>query len=298
MPSRVTQSMLNTQFMRNLNNNLNRMEKLQDQMSSGRRINKPSDDPVGISFSMRYRSELETNDQYQRNVDSALSWLSYADETLGQAGNVMQRARELAVQGATGTNPQEALDTIAMEIDQLSAQMLSIANSKFNGKYVFNGELTDVKPYNEATAGSDNPDSGTIEFEIGVGVKIPVNVTGKAVFGQPDADDNIFVALKDLSYNLKSGNVKAVSESIGKLDERMDAFLAVRADIGAKTNRIELAEDRLQDININLSSLKSKTEDADMAAVITNLKMDENVYQASLSAGSRLIQPSLIDFLR
>lgn len=298
MPSRVTQSMLNTQFMRNLNNNLSRMEKLQEQMSSGRRINKPSDDPVGISFSMRYRSELETNEQYQRNVDSALSWLSYTDETLGQAGEVMQRARELAVQGATGTNPQEALDTIAMEIDQLSEQLLSIANSKFNGKYVFNGQLTDVKPYQASTAGSATPNTGVINFEIGVGVKIPVNVSGKAVFGQPNEANNMFVALEDLSYSLKSGNIRAVGDSIGKLDERIDAFLSVRADIGAKTNRIELAEDRLVDININLSSLKSKTEDADMAAVITNLKMDENVYQASLSAGSRLIQPSLVDFIR
>ncbi|HZG78002.1 MAG TPA: flagellar hook-associated protein FlgL [Paenibacillus sp.] len=298
MPSRVTQSMLNTQFMRNLNNNLNRMEKLQDQMSSGRRINKPSDDPVGISFSMRYRSELETNDQYQRNVDSAISWLSYSDEVLNQAGNVMQRARELAVQGATGTNPQEALNTIAMEIDQLSEQMLGIANSKFNGKYVFNGQLTDKQPYDPATPGSSIPDTGAINFEIGVGVKIPVNVSARNAFGQPGSPNNIFVALKELSDNLKNGNIAGVSNSVGKLDERMDAFLAVRADIGAKTNRIELAEDRLKDININLSSLKSKTEDADMAAVIMNLKMDENVYQASLSAGSRLIQPSLIDFIR
>ncbi len=298
MPSRVTQSMLNTQFMRNINNNLTRMEKLQDQLSSGRRINKPSDDPVGISFSMRYRSELETNDQYQRNVDSALSWLTYLDETLGQAGDVVQRTRELAVQGANGTNPQQALDTIAMEIDQLGEQMLTIANSQFNGKYVFNGQLTDVKPYDESTPDFDTPNVGTIEFEIGVGVRIPVNVSGRAVFGNALEENNLFVIFKDLSNHLKNGEIDKVSEMIGKIDERMDSLLAVRAEIGAKTNRIELAESRLQDINLNLSSLKSKTEDADMAAVITNLKMDENVYQASLSAGSRLIQPSLLDFLR
>lgn len=298
MPSRVTQSMLNTQFMRNLNNNLNRMEKLQDQLSTGRRINKPSDDPVGISFSMRYRSELETNDQYQRNIDSGLSWLSYTDEMLDQAGSVLQRARELAVQGATGTNPQEALDTIAMEIDQLSEQMLSIGNSKFNGKYVFNGQLTDVKPYDEANPGASDTDDGLIQFEIGVGVKIPVNVTGQSAFGAANDSNNIFVALKSLSNSLKSGDLTGVGNAIGKIDERMDRFLAVRADIGAKTNRVELAQSRLDDIEINLSSLKSKTEDADLAAVITNLKMDENVYQASLSAGSRLIQPSLLDFIR
>ena len=97
MVNRVTQNMLNTQFMRNLNTNLTRVQKLQDQLSSGRKINKPSDDPVGISFALRYRSELERNEQYQRNVDSALSWLSYSDKILGQAGDIIQRARELAV---------------------------------------------------------------------------------------------------------------------------------------------------------------------------------------------------------
>lgn len=298
MANRVTQGMLNTQFMRNLNTNLVRVQKLQDQLSTGRRINKPSDDPVGISFSMRYRSELERNGQYQRNVDSALSWLSYADEILGQAGDVMQRARELAVQGANGTNPQEALNTIAMEIDQLAGQLLNIANSQFNGKYVFNGQLTDIKPYDESAPGQSAPDTGAIDFEIGIGVRIAVNVTGDKVFGEPGADNNIFVALETLSQQLRSGNYEGISATIGKLDERIDAFLAARADIGAKVNRIELAEDRLKDISLNLTSLQSKTEDADLAEVIMKLKMDENVYQASLATGSRLLMRSLIDFLR
>lgn len=298
MPGRVTQSMLNLQLNRNLNNNLSRMEKLQDQMASGKRINKPSDDPVGISFSLRYRSEISLNDQYQRNVDSATSWLEYADKMLEQVGNVMQRARELAVQGATGTNPQDALDTIASEIEQLYDQTLSIANSQFNGKYVFNGEKTDVRPYTFASAGSEETDNGKIMFEIGIGVRMPVNVTGNEVFGQPGTTNNMFNILQNLSSSLKNGNLSGVGKAIELMDQRLGAVLANRADIGAKTNRIELAEDRLKDININLSGLQSKTENADMAAVIMNLKMDENVYQASLSAGARIIRPTLIDFLR
>jgi len=298
MPSRVTQSMLNTQMLRNVNNNLMRMEKLQDQLSTGRRINKPSDDPVGISFSLRYRSELEANDQYIKNVDSAVSWLEYTDTLLGQAGSVMQRARELAVQGANKTNPQDAMNSIASEIDQLKEQMLTIANSSFNGKYVFNGELTDVKPYSEDDPGADVTDTGKIQYEIGVGVRLAVNVTGNEVFGPAGAENNIFVALTQLSEDLRNSDFDAVSDAIETIDERMDAFLGIRADIGAKTNRIQLAEQRLGDIEVNLTNLQSKTEDADLAEVITNLKMDENVYQASLSAGSRLIQPSLIDFLR
>lgn len=136
MALRVTQGMLNTQLLRNLNTNLSRMDKLQDQLSTGRRINKPSDDPVGISFSMRYRSELDTNDQYQRNVDATVSFLDYTDTMLDQTGSVLQRARELAVSAANGTNSEDSLSAMKTEIDQLYGQLTNIGNSQFNGKFV------------------------------------------------------------------------------------------------------------------------------------------------------------------
>nr|WP_281282537.1 flagellar hook-associated protein FlgL [Paenibacillus piri] len=299
MPTRVTQGMLNIQLLRNLNNNLTRMDNLQNQLATGKRINKPSDDPVGISFSLRYRSELALNDQHQRNVDGAISFLDYTDTMLDQAGSVIQRARELAVAGATGTNSEESMNAIKIEINQLNEQLLGIANSRFNGKYVFNGQKTDLKPFEDvSSAGITETDTKDIEFEIGVGVRLPINKTASEVFGAPGGEDNIFNILNELSNSLQNQDTKGVGNAIELIDSRMNKLLAARSDVGAKTNRIQLAEDRLKDIDINLQSLQSKTEDADMSQVITNLKMDENVYQASLSAGAQLIRPSLADFLR
>src|SRR4051812_6776578 len=106
MTARVTQGMLNNQLLRNINSNLTRINNHQNELSTGRKINKPSDDPVGISFSLRYRSEVSATEQYESNVDAAISWLDYTDDALGQANSVIQRARDLAVQGANGTNPQ------------------------------------------------------------------------------------------------------------------------------------------------------------------------------------------------
>lgn len=298
MSFRVTQNMLNTQLMRNLNNNMLRMDTLQNQLATGRRINKPSDDPVGISFAMRYRSDLSANDQYQSNTDAGLSWLSFTDTMMNQAGNVVQRLRELTVTMSNGTNPQQSLDIAAQEVNQLYEQMVDIGNSQFNGKYVFNGQLTDLKPYTLAGAKDEATDDSLIQFEIGAGVRIPVNVTGNRVFGDPDDEDNMYRIFDEFTTALKAGDFKGVNDMIGKIDSRMTKMLDVRSDIGAKTNRIELAEERLKDISLNVQGLQSKTEDADMSIVITNLKMNENVYQASLSAGSKLIQPSLIDFLK
>lgn len=299
MANRITQGMMNTQLLRNLANNMGRLEKLQDQLATGRRINKPSDDPVGISFSMRYRSEISVNSQYQRNVDSADSWLNYTDKMLDQAGQVLHRARELTVQAANGTNTDESLKAVQIEMEQLYDQMVSIGNSRFNGKYVFNGELTDQMPFPDPAKAMDAvTDTGEVQFEIGLGVRLGINKTSEQIFGKAGDSNNIFRIMKDTIDALGSRDQDGIAKSIDKLDAHLNTFLEQRADIGAKTNRIELAEDRLRDVDTNLQSLQSKTEDADLAMVITQLKMDENVYQASLSAGAKLIRPSLLDFLR
>ena len=298
MPVRVTQSMMNTQMMRNLNSSMVRMDNLQNQLATGRKINKPSDDPVGISFAMRYRTEYTANEQFESNVDAALSWLDYSDTMLNQAGNVLHRVRELSVQAANGTNPDTAFDAIQIEISQLKDQMIEIVNSQFNGKYVFNGQVTDVPPYDKAAPHESVSDEGTVLFDIGPGVSIGVNVTGNKIIGMPEDDDNLFKVFDSIIAGLEEHDENLVGEALADLDTRMDRFLELRADVGARSNRIVLAQDRLKDIGINLQTMQTKTEDADMAVVITNLKMSENVYQASLATGSRLIQQSLIDFLR
>lgn len=298
MPLRVTQGMINTNFLRNMNNNLTRMSSLQEQLATGRRLNKPSDDPVGLSFALRYRSELAANDQYQENVDSAISWLDYTDSTLNKAGEVFNRIRELAVQGANGTNPQSANDAIKSEVAQLYSEMVTIANSDFNGKHVFNGQTTDLVPYQEATAMNNVTENSAIQFEIGAGVRIAVNVTGNTIFGATDDTDNAFKVINDIVNSLGTSDTKGVSDALAKLDSRIDSFLGVRANVGAKINRVQLSANRLEDISGNLQALQTKVEDIDIAEAITNMKTAENVYQSSLSVGAKIIQPSLVDFLR
>jgi flagellar hook-associated protein 3 FlgL len=319
MSFRVTQTMMNTQMMRNLTNNLGRMNNMQNQLSTGMRINKPSDDPVGITFALRYRSELDSNDQYIDNVSSAISMLEYTDTTIGQAGDVMHRFKELLVQGSNGTLEQTNLDAIKSEISQLYNQMVEIANSQFNGKHIFNGENTVEKPYPTMTleetadplatppqfkAYHVASDTGSIRYELSSGMSIAVNITGNEVFGNPvssDGDtgsDNVFQLLRRAYDTLDAGDKEGVADLFGQVDTRMNTMLVKRAEVGAKMNRVELIQNRLSDIDVNLQTIKSKTEDADMAKVITNMKTEENVYQASLSVGAQIIRPSLVDFLR
>lgn len=307
MIGRVTQGTITSQLLRNISSNLNESAGLQEKLATGRVINRPSDDPVGITYALRYRSDLAVNERYQANVDSASSWLSFNDTLLSQVGDVIKRAKELAVQGSNGTNPQVALDNIANEMEQLKKQLLDIANSQFNGKYVFNGQLTDQVTYDS----SMNPahvvtDQGDINYIINTGVQLDVNLTGNNVFGFPptgiaapqNEDDNLFHVFDQLITALRSGDHAAVSAQIPNLESRYGKVLTQQAEIGARVNRIEFIEDRLKDLNINLQTLQSKTEDAEMEELIIKAKVNESVYQASLSIGARVIQPTLVDFLR
>lgn len=302
---RVTSNMMNSQLLLNLNRNAQQMNNTQNQLSTGRKINKPSDDPVGITYSLRYRSQLASNEQYTKNVDSAVSWMDFNDTVLSQTTEVVQRLRELTVKASTGSNPQSALDAISQEISQLKEQLVDIANSQLNGKYIFNGEKFDSIPYTDGVDPSSiETDTGEVVYTVGENVKMSINLNGNDVFGAADdavtaqTSDNIFSIINRLITNLSSsGDQSKISDELAKLDSRANKLLTIRAEVGAKTNRIELLQSRLSDLNINLTSLQSKTEDADYAKLILESKVQENIYNASLSAGAKIIQPSLVDFI-
>lgn len=295
---RITGQMMTQKLISNVQNNLTRMEKWQRDLATSKKIHTPSDDPVGTSYALRYRSELAQNDQFMKNVDSANSWVQYTDKMLDQATQVMQRARELAVAGANDTQDASAKKAIADEVDQLYKQMVSIGNSQFNGAYVFNGMLTDVQPYNEANAETAQPNGGVIRYEIGPGTMLEVNTLGSDAFGLNTDPDNAFAALKNLRDALLTDNQPGVQNGISQVANRINEILEIRAGIGARMNRLELAENRLSDIDLNLQTLQTKVEDTDLAETITQFKIAEDVYRASLNTGASIIQPSLIDFLR
>ena len=296
---RITDGMLITNFLNDYNNNLERLQKNQNMLSTGKRISRPSDDPVAVATSLRIRTDMTRNDAYTKNADDAKSWLDITDTALNQLDSLLQRTRELAVEGANGTLTQEDMQKIANEIEQLKAQMVQVGNTQYNGRYIFAGFKTTTQPFS-VTNNSYSGDNGLIEFEIGAGGnKIVVNVTGDKVFNVDlTGTSQLLTVMDNLKKALDLGDHQAVSNLIADVDKQLENVLAVRAEVGAKSNRLDLIQNRLQDDNYNFTALLSKNEDVDLAQVITNLQMDENVYRASLAAGARIIQPSLIDFLR
>ncbi|MCH6266833.1 flagellar hook-associated protein FlgL [Neobacillus citreus] len=296
MSFRVTQSMLNSNMLFNLSRNNKAMDKLQEQASSGKKINKPSDDPVTAVRGMFYRSSLNEIDQYKRNADDGYSWMTSTDEALDEVTNVLQRVRELTVQGLNGSNSETARQAIASEISQLQEHLGEIANSQMAGKYIFAG--TDVKnaPFDTSSKAFLNQNKEKLELQVGQTNNVQINVLGTEVFNN-DGNGGAFKVLSDIVADFQSANVSS-SDYLSRLDSQIDNILKERAELGARMNRMELSMSHLDGLEVSTTRLLSSEEDVDMALVITNLKTQENVQRAALSIGARIIQPSLVDFLR
>lgn len=212
MSIRVTSSMMNTQMLSNINRNLNKMSNLENQISTGRKINKPSDDPVGVTYALRYRAEIASNEQYQSNVDSAISWLDTTDATMQQATDIVTRIKEIAVQGSSETVPQSGLDAIKEEMEELQKQLVNIGNTQIRGKYIFNGQKYDQAPY-ELTGGATSyagldPDKAAVNFGISQQVNMQINTSGSDFFGASTEDDNLFKVTDNLIAALGSGGLQ------------------------------------------------------------------------------------------
>lgn len=464
---RVTNNMLIRTMMLNLNNNLGRMDKYQQQMATGKKIQTPSDDPIIAARSLKFRTDVSEIEQFQKNTDDAQSWLETSETAIANLGNIAQRIRDLTVQVSNGTMTTDDKQKVKAEISQLKKSIVETGNATYASRYVFAGYKTNKPPFaiETVTMGSEKvekltyngkflspggPVSGSIAdtdiqsfyssnmdkvsgqpellmgnfngistaaplkfnitldnspiptevelpagtydisniesalqssidtafgappkkievgiedskikltvvqgdsikisniapeplpadalnvlnlgfvngssssknekqeiiYQVGVGSSLDINVEGNEIFGR--GTEGIFETFNKLEMAIdgvteyktateSAGVITVTSQSlnmtdlIADVDKDIDRLLKARADVGARCNFVELTQNRLEDDLVNFTGLMSKNEDADMAEVIMNLKNEENVYRASLSAGAKVIQPTLLDFLR
>ena len=285
---RVTQSMLTNNMLRNLSSSYSNLDKYMDQLSTGKKINRPSDDPVIAMKGMNYRSQVSNVEQYERNISEVQNWMDNSDSALDETTQALQRLRELAVQGSNGTYEDGQRKNIAAEVDQLKSHLIEVANTRVNDKYIFNGT---------STTGTEDTVTGEMKqpvSKVTSGTKLKVNITPGNVFSQELFDD-----IEAFSSALKSNTpADDLGSHIGTIDTHINNTVSERADLGARMNRLELVEDRLESQSIAANKMMSDNEDADLEEVIINLTTQESVHRAALSAGSRVIQPTLLDFLR
>lgn len=292
---RITNNMLSGNLLRNLDAAQSRVEDLQNQLASGQRINKPSDDPAGIQNAMHLKSNIASVEQWKNNAGEALQFMNTTDSTLGDMTSMLQRVRELAVQGSNGTLSTSDQSAVADEVDQLSAQLKMMANTQIGSKYIFSGTATDKELI--PTDGTPSQANGQqITYVVGNDINIPVSVSGQLLFG--NNTNGIIATLSSLSTALRNNDSTTVSNLLGNIDTNLDNVNSLRSDLGARVNRMTAVQNQLDSTSLNLQKYLSSIQDVDMAKSITDFTNQQNVYKAALSVGAKIIQPSLVDFIQ
>lgn len=296
---RVTQSMLSSNMLRNLSSSYNKMGKLQNQLTSGKKVNRPSDDPVVAMKGMGYRFQVDKINQFKRNLGEANNWLDNTDEALNHVGTILKRTQELMTNVPTDTMTHDDRQKVLEELKQMKESLLDVANSKVGDKYIFNGTKTG-EPLYDGT-GFANFQGGTtssVEIEVFDGISLQVNIEGKKIFeGIDDMFDKMTKAIATEDPN-DPDYVANLDEFLTDIQKQMDGVLEARAVVGARQNRAELMGNRLDVQEVSARKQMSENEDVDYAEVITEMITQESIHRAALSIGARIIQPSLVDFLR
>lgn len=296
MIGRITANQTTRNFLADLHQTNRALEKAQREVSTGKRVTTPADDPLGISQALRLRQEGAGIAAFRSNLADSLTWMGTTDASLDSMTQVIARARELAVQGANGALSASGRATLAEEVDALRAQALEIANAQVAGRHLFAGTATQTVPFDAAGVYLGN--TGGLLREVDAGSTLTVNITGDRLAGPGGGVLDLFATLDALATDLGASSTPGIQGALGSLDAHLGSVNALRGELAGKINRLELAASRFSLNEIANTDQLSSIENVDMAVAITELKTRESLYRSSLGVGGRVLQPSLLDFLR
>ncbi|HET6868372.1 MAG TPA: flagellar hook-associated protein FlgL [Solirubrobacteraceae bacterium] len=304
MIGRITTQMTAQNLLANINQSLDRLSTTQQELSTGKKINQPSDDPYGTSLSLQLNNELSGLNDYANNVSDGTGWAQAGNAALSDITNAVQRIRELVVEAANGTQSQADMQASSAEVGQLIDEIKQDANTQYNGQYIFSGSSTSTQPYqagsNDAYAGNTGQVTRTIAPNTSVSVNANLSGvlgTGQTVAGQPAGDGQLLNTLRNISDAMQSGNAGALSSSLSQLDANLNSLTGLTAGVGATTDRLQMASSRIQSLQAADTQVLSNTQDADMAQTEVDFSTQQAALTAALQAGAHIVQQNLMDFL-
>ncbi|HET6209337.1 MAG TPA: flagellar hook-associated protein FlgL [Jatrophihabitans sp.] len=291
---RVTESSTIRATLANLQLDSSRLADLQQQMSSGRQITRPSDNPTGTVTALQLRSQLSQLKQFQANSNDALGWLTTVDSAYGSISSQLEQVRTLVVQGMnTGTGNATSNEALAQQVDQARASLLSLANASYQGRPVFGGTTAGGVAF-DAT-GSYVGDGGTVTRTVGPNASVDLNTTATATFGANGS--NLFDLMSNIANDLRT-NPAGLGADLTQLDSRQVAITSDRSLAGAKYQRIQTVQSAASTNSLQLTSQLSDLQDIDLAETVVQVTSANTAYQAALATTAKVGQTSLMDFLR
>ncbi|WP_104166960.1 flagellar hook-associated protein FlgL [Arthrobacter sp. SX1312] len=291
MITRVTNHTMMQGAQRSLQHNLARLAELQEKASSQKAISRPSDDPAAAGEALRVRAEIRANEQYARNISNGEGWLSQLDNAMTTSKRALDRVNDLTLQGSNSALPPAAREALALDVKSLRSELAAQANATYAGRFLFAGN-SDADDALRADLTFEP--GGTVERRVGPDQNIRVDADGTAVFGS--GTGSVFALLDAIAADLDAG--KDVSVHLAPLQQRIQALTTEHSEIGTRHARLLEAKDAVADASLTLEGERATVEDVDLASVILDLKLQETAYQSALAVSARVLQPSLMDFLR
>ena len=289
-----------------LDQNTSRLNTLREQSASGLKLNQPSDDPSAVKPALQTRSQIQATDQYLKTIDAATSRLQVTDTQLGDAENLLVRAKEIAVNGSNGTLSATDRAQLADQVKGLRESLLSIANTQVGGKYIFAGFKDNQAPfsanpaYNPPT--TPNPvvyggDSGAVKLEVAPGEQVQVGVNGNDVFLGGAGGTDVFASLSNLEQDLRANNTTAISGDIAGIDAASSQISTYQGQVGNTEQQVDSAKQSVSASQTDLQSLLSHYQDADVMQTISDMTQQETALQAALSVTAQISKLSILNYM-
>ncbi|MGY1732360.1 flagellar hook-associated protein FlgL [Geodermatophilus sp. SYSU D01045] len=296
---RITQRAVAQTALQGLNRNLADLGKLQEQLTSGKVVSRPSDSPTAVNRSLQIRKDQAATEQYARGISDAQSWMEITDTALTSVITQVRRVRDLTVQATNGTMTESSRTAIATEVAALRESLLGLANENVDGRPVFGGVTSGKQAYRDdgtwvGVGSADGTGVVPITRRISNDERVRIDVTGVEAFGPPGSD--LFAVVGKIATDVRAG--ASVQDDLAALDAATDRLLTALSTIGARAARIDNAAQVNSDRSLALQKQLANVEDVDLPKTIMQLQFQQTGYQAALQATAQVIQPSLADFLR
>jgi flagellar hook-associated protein 3 FlgL len=304
MSNRITAAMLSNTTLNDINTSLTALQRSEAELSSGKSILQPSDNPYGASKAIELQSQLDGLSSYSTNVQDGISWENASSGALSNINDITQRVRELTVQAANGVNNKGDLESIATEVEQLTEAVKQDANTQYNGQYVFAGTATGTPPYKSGETDTYEGDNGALTRVLGPGVSLQINTNISTLLGsgQGAADGKLLDTLRTITQDLRSGSTESMnslaSTGLKSLDANLETLTQLEAGAGSVTDQLQMASARIEDLQGSITQTLSGTEDTDFAKASLAYSNQQAAYDAALRAGASIVQESLLNFLR
>lgn len=304
MIGRITNQMSSQMTLSGIQSALDRLDTTQEQLSTGKRINQPSDDPSGTGLTLQLNTQLSNLNTYSNNVTDATGWTTASTSAMTDMTNAVQRIRSLTVEAANGSQNPADMQASAQEVNQLIDEIKQDANTQYNGQYVFSGSATGTAPYQSGTNDAYAGNTGTVSRQIGPGTSLTINAnlgsvlgSGQTTSGQPAGDGLLLNTLRNISDSMQSGDSSALNSDLTSIDSNFNALTGVAAQTGAVQDRLQMAASRIQTLQASDTQVLSNTRDADMASTEISYSTQQAALTAALQAGASIVQQSLMNFL-